>query len=301
MILYLILIPVIYVSLKLLLFFIIKIWGKISYKDFSAMGFSYDSKNDLFYATKNAWQKNFGYTRLYDLFAPLFSMTIDTEPVKFNYNNKNYLLCFWKGQYGITTGAEIGIYVTKDKEINKNTLYLPVSDEENMEMSFVLLKNNQEIMRRSESHWWLAIFKLGMYSKPKELMMDIKLKFPNTEMLEAFLDSFKKIGYKDKHYKVVNNTFIFRFKKPKTKKVWTRCFLIDKIASHNNKRNVKLYNKYIRDIISDNNDEKVITLQNLIPDVLQNKNNYDEILKKYGIFLDDDVYSDLRALNVSIR
>lgn len=52
--------------------------------------------------------------------------------------------------------------------------------------------------------------------------MDIKICFPNNEMLNSFLTAFKKLGYKDKDYEVYDCTFIFTFKKTRTHKVWTR-------------------------------------------------------------------------------
>lgn len=277
MLIFLILIPLIYICLKLILFFIVCKFGKFSYKGFSAAGFCYDSKNDMFYATKNAWQKNFGYSHTYDVLAPLFRMIIDTEPIRFYYNNKNYLITFWKGQYGIVTGAEIGIYATCDLYPNKKTLYLPVSEEDMLEMKVIVYKNGKKIMQAKATHWWLAIFKLGMFSKPKELSMDIQLKFPNKDMLSAFIIGFKKLKYKDKDYKIDNCTFIFHYKKPKTPKVWTRSFLVEKINQAFNKRNVKLYNKYILDLI-DNNDQdcvnccnsNVIKVQDLIPEIFKN-------------------------------
>lgn len=278
MITFLILIPLIYICLKLILFFIVCKFGKFTYNGFSAAGFRYDSKSDMFYATKNAWQKNFGYSHIYDVLAPLFRMIIDTEPIRFHYNNKNYLITFWKGQYGIVTGAEIGIYATCDLCPNKKTLYLPVCDEEMLEMRVVVYKNGKEIMRAKAKHWWLAIFKLGMFSNPKELSMDIRLKFPNKDMLQAFIKGFKKLKYKDKDFKIHDCTFIFHYKKPKTHKVWTRCFLTEKINQALNKKNVKLYNKYILDLI-DNDDKEcvkgcssnVIKIQDLIPEILKNR------------------------------
>ena len=42
--------------------------------------------------------------------APRFQMVFDALPVYFDYQKKTWLIEFWKGQYGINTGAEIGIY-----------------------------------------------------------------------------------------------------------------------------------------------------------------------------------------------
>lgn len=282
--LYFLFIPIFYVPIKLFLYFLTLRFGKISYDNFSAFGFTYNSKKDLFYSSKNAWQRQFGYCHLYDVGAPLFRMIIDTEPVKFYYNNKNWLICFWKGQYGIVTGAEVGIYATNQKEINKNTLYLPVKDDDMLDMSITLYKNGIKLAEDSQKHWWLTIFKLGYYSKPKELSVDIIINFKDQEMLRAFLLAFKKLKYKDSDYVVNNNTFSFTFKKPHTRKVWTRTFITDKIIGYLNHRNVKLYNNYLADLIDDNtnNNKKLINVNNMIPSILKNNDSLylnNEILK----------------------
>ena len=279
-ILYFLFIPIFYISIKLILFFIVSKFGKFSHKGFSAAGFAYEEANDLFYSTKNAWQKNFGYTHIYDVWAPIFRMIIDTEPIKFYYNNKNWLITFWKGQYGIVTGAEIGIYATSSKNINKKTLYLPIKDNDLIHMSIILYKNNQEVARISAKHWWLTVFKLGMFSKPKELSMDVSITFPDRGMLNAFLTSFTKLGYKSKDFKVIGKTFYFLYKRPRTKKVWTRTWLSDSITQFLNHRNVKLYNKYLADVIETDysnfpNNKKLIIVNDLIPNILKNhKDNH---------------------------
>lgn len=280
-ILLILLTPIIYIFIKLILSLIVFKFGKISYKDFSAVGFAYNSKDDLFYSTKNAWQKNFGYCHLYDVSAPIFRMIIDTQPVKFYYNNKNWLMTFWKGQYGITTGAEIGIYCTNEKKVNKKTVYFPASNDEMLIMSFTLYKKDEEIIKVSAKHWWLAAFKLGMFSKPKDLSMKVSVTFPNYEMLEAFLNSFKKLKYKDDDYKIIHKTFIFTFKKPHTHKVWTRTWLSDMITQHLNHKNVKLYNKYFSDIVDNQNQNKVIKVDDMIPNILKNNNMIIEKSDKY--------------------
>lgn len=274
--LYLFIIPIFYIVIKLILYLIVKKYGKFSYDGFSAAGFNYDPEKDIFYATKNAWQKNFGYTRLYDVLAPLVRMIIDTEPIRFYYNNKNWLITFWKGQYGIVTGAEVGIYSTNEQKINKKTVYLPINDNEMLDMYVVLYKNGKVITTAQAKHWWLTIFKLGMFSKPKELSMDISLTFNNYQMLAAFLESFKKLGYKDKDFIVINNTFYFRYIKPRTHKVWTRTWLTDSIRQIFNKKNVNLYNKYLTDFIDNNkkddskDNKKLIIVNDLLPDLLKN-------------------------------
>lgn len=300
-ILFCILIPTIYLLIKIVLFFITRKLGKFSYDGLSVAGFSYNSEKDIFYSTMNAWQKNFGYSHLYDVAAPLFRMIIDTEPIRFSYNDKQWLITFWKGQYGIVTGAEIGIYCTKEKKIRKNTVYLPVSDNERLDMSFILYKNGKKLIKIKARHWWLAAFKLGEFSKLKELDMDINLIFPNREMLEAFVKAFKKLGYHSDDYRIIDRTFIFNYKKPKTRKVWTRFLIPDFIIQSLNKKNVNLYNRLLANSIDDNNYDdskttgKVILLSNFIPNFLKGKvdeeksNEIKEVINDNIIFLNAEV------------
>lgn len=276
-ILCLIFIPIILLLIKLILNLIVKIFGKISYDGFSSAGFAYDSEKEIFYSVENAWQKNFGYSHAYDVWAPIFRMIIDTEPVRFYYNNRNWLITFWKGQYGIVTGAEIGIYCTEQINVNKKTVYFPVNDSEMPNIYITLYKNGKVITRINSKHWWLAVFKLGMFSWPKELSMDINITFKNQQMLGAFLDSFNKLGYTYDDFKIIDNTFCFKFIKPRTRKVWTRNFLMDRINQFFNRKNVDLYNEYLREFIDDNkiDDSKrdntnLIMVNEFIPDVLKN-------------------------------
>lgn len=288
---YIILLPIIYPTVKVILAIITKKYGKISYEGFNALGFSYSEDKDVFYSTKNAWQKNFGYSHTYDVLAPFGSMIFDTEPIKFYYDNKNWLISFWKGQYGMTTGAEIGIYYTNDKIVNKHTLYMPVKDKDMLDMSLTLYKKKQFITTISAKHWWLAVFKLGMFSKPKDLIMDATITFNSEEQLNAFLTSFKKLKHKKKNYTVVDKTFIFHYKKPKTWKVWTRCFLIEAIMQHYNKRNVKLYNKYLNDSIDSYSlNNKKILVDDFVPPILKNDINNKKDNYKNVLILNDEVY-----------
>lgn len=275
---FLFIIPIIFILIRIGLFLIVKKYGKFSYDGFDVAGFAYDSEKDIFYSTKNAWQKNFGYTHMYDVLAPIFRMIIDTEPVRFYYNGKHWLITFWKGQYGIVTGAEVGVYCTNQKRVNKKTVYLPVNDDEMLNMNLILYKNGKVITKVNARHWWLAVFKLGIFSKPKELSMDISITFPNLEMLDAFLRAFKKLDYKKDDYRVIGNIFWFKYIKPRTHKVWTRGFIVDSIRQYFNRKNVELYNEYLGDLIDDDrvDDSKIddnknlIMVNELVPNLLKN-------------------------------
>lgn len=250
--------------------------------------FEYNKGKNIFYSTKYAWKKNFGYTRLYDVMSPFHKMILDTENIKFYYNNKNWLITFQKGQYGIVTGAEIGIYCTNEQKITNQTIYLPCDDLEMPHMYITLYKKDKIITTINAKHWWLAIFKLGIYSIPEELSMDIVINFPTHGMLESFIQSFKELGYQKENYLTFDNTFYFKYIKPKTKQVWTRNCLIENINQYLNQKNIETYKKHLEELnetsvieeTTENNDDNISIIQEYISELVKNNKNNEEINEK---------------------
>lgn len=187
-------------------------------QDLEDAGFAYDLKNDLFYSVMDCWQREMGYCRLYDESSADFNMIMHCEPVCFSYGGKRWMIELWKGQYGITTGAEIGIYNTASEDIHTKqftgTYYDCAADEERLDMSFVLRKNGKVLFRRSGIHWWLTGFKLGEFSHLDTLTMDAKIKFPNRTMRDAFVNGLLDLGYHRKEYGVHANTVTVHYTTP---------------------------------------------------------------------------------------
>lgn len=74
-------------------------------------GFSYDPKQKIIYSTLNCPQRFFGFCETIDYSAdPVLSSSIYCDPIYFYYNGREYLLELWKGQYGLMTGVEVGLY-----------------------------------------------------------------------------------------------------------------------------------------------------------------------------------------------
>ena len=92
--------------------------------DLKDSGFAYHLMDDYFYSRMDCWQREVGYCRLYDEGAPFFNMIFDAEPITFSYGGKRWLIELWKGQYGITTGAEIGIYNTTLEDLDTDRFRL---------------------------------------------------------------------------------------------------------------------------------------------------------------------------------
>ncbi len=172
----------------------------------SGSGFGYNRNEDYFYSLDDCWQREAGYCRLYDEGAPLFNMVMDCEPVAFSYGGKRWLIELWKGQYGITTGAEIGVYATDRADVVSDLFtgpfYEPVSDSERLDLSFRLFKNGKVLLERNARHWWLTAFKLGEFSEKSELTMRAGIKFPTLQMCDAFVRALTKIGYTSAEFRV---------------------------------------------------------------------------------------------------
>lgn len=212
---------------------------------FVPMGNSYDEEQDIMYTRMDSWQREYGYCALYDKLAWILYMSIDCEPIYFEYNEKTWLIEFWKGQYSIATGCEIGIYVSDEIQVpSKNLFFNAVDDDDMIEMGFILKKDGKVLFKREDKHWWLTGFRIGQYSNPANLTMDISLSFKNNEMLIAFVKSLKKIGYRE--ISIENKCVRFEYGKPKTKQSFYRKSVINYFIQMNNKHFCRKYNVIVK-------------------------------------------------------
>ncbi|MDD3693583.1 MAG: DUF4474 domain-containing protein [Oscillospiraceae bacterium] len=214
-------------------------------------GFAYDQVSDIFYSLMNPWQRDYGYCRFYDEAAATLSMIIDAEPIYFEYGGKQWLIEFWKGQYGMTTGGEVGVYNTdsKDKDLIgslidwNGKLYNSVPDHERLDISMILYKNGRPLFSRREVHWWLTGFVLGEFSQPDELSMDIGIVFPDVEMRDAFVEGLRKTGYSEQQYVIKKLGVGIHYSKPHSPLPLTRTKLTDSITQNRNRELCELYQK----------------------------------------------------------
>lgn len=184
--------------------------------------FGYDFHCDcgFFSSTVDAPQRQAGYTRLYDYMAPRFQMVFDSLPVYFDYRGRTWLIEFWKGQYGINTGAEIGIYHADSiipESDYKNAWFSCAEENEMLDCSFRLCKCENECICNSGRHWWLTAFLVGCFSRPSCLAMESCICFPNREMLSAFLDGLKRADCPEDCLSVRGLSVCFVFHRDTTK------------------------------------------------------------------------------------
>lgn len=215
---------------------------KISYIDVAleAIDFKYDFLNDILVAKKNSWLQELGYTDWYDLNAPLFKIVIDSEPIFFEYDGKEYRIEFWKGQYGITTGAEVGIYVRDEKNFKKWDFYNAVDDHEFLEVCFSLYKGRL-LFSQEDRTWWLTGFAVGEISWPSELTMKVCVHFPNLCMRNSFIDGLLKSGYKRDKINCCGNYVCFDYCRPYNYKLNHRCRILKFFVQCMNKMNCSIY------------------------------------------------------------
>ncbi len=215
-------------------------------------GYAYDPLQRIFYSTSNPWQRGLGYHSLYDEASAPLGMVFDCEPVRFNYAGKKWLIELWKGQYGITTGAEIGVYTTTGPDLEvpgvfDGTFYNCADDADHLSMTYTLLRNNEVMFSRAARHWWLTGFRLGEFAEPSALTMEVSITFKDVVMRDAFLAKLHEIGYSEKDVRYGSNTVLILFDKPHSRQPVTHSGIIGDLAL----KRVKGYVEMYRDVAGD--------------------------------------------------
>ena len=178
-------------------------------------GFEWDPTKNIYRSRHDALQRLGGYNSLYDDLSSYLYMVIDIEPIIFTYGEKTYMIELWKGQYGIATGCEIGIYINSK---NRPDRYYCATDDDMIQMSYTLINNksNTKIFERSDIHWWLTGFKPGIFNNPDDLTMEnISLTFKDNGMADAFKSALLNLSNKDQYnISISGKTVKFRWTTP---------------------------------------------------------------------------------------
>ena len=198
-----------------------------------AAGFTYDPDQDIILSRMDALQRNFGYAWGYDASALGMSMVIDCEPIFFDYDNKHWMIELWKGQYGLESGCEVGVYTRVigssgpgyalldatvgqrpgDGVASHNLFYDCASDGDRLQLQATLKRDGQPLFTRGpEPHWWLTGFKWGVFSHPGQLSVDVAITLKDNAMLQAFLGGIAGRPYPN--LKVDGTTVSFTFDQP---------------------------------------------------------------------------------------
>lgn len=209
-------------------------------------GFSYLCQEDIITSALDAPQREFGYCALFDYAAPRFGMVFDCEPIYFSYGERTWLIEFWKGQYGINAGGEIGVYRSDTllpPAKRSAALFHSIPDEELLPMSIELFRKDKELFAVRGRHWWLTGFWTGGFASPEELTMNCSVTFPNCCMLQSFVEGMMEAGYPRCELNLRNLTVAFRFAEPKARQPRSDRRILTWWASQKNRLFCRLYRR----------------------------------------------------------
>ncbi len=178
------------------------------FSQYNILSYRYSYIDDVYYADdKMCWQKYFGFARIYDLLAPYIAFELDYTRVFYTYEDRDYMVQLWKGQYGLALyGGEIGIYSKKasDKEPGIFTFFQTAREDEqpNMKVTIYHQKDNgeweREFTRDYGKYWWSTGFKVGHLRQVEpadELRMVARITFENEEVAELFAQGLIDCGF----------------------------------------------------------------------------------------------------------
>ncbi len=160
-------------------------------------GYQYDTKGNYYYTSSDPWQRALGYHEIFDVGAGLVTIYMDTMRCKFEYKDKDWMIQFWKGQYGLVfVGHEIGVY-TKPKD-RANDHYDAASNEDALYMELTGYRDNKEIYHRDYGkYWWCTGFVPGTLDNltdRSELSLKCRITMKDYDMLLGFCDALKSNG-----------------------------------------------------------------------------------------------------------
>lgn len=182
----------------------------MSFAGLSLMGYdviggkSYIYNNDK---DPECFQKNFGYNPLYDWGASLIDFSIETTRLDFNYDNKQYRIQLWKGQYISgsigTVGGEIGVYTRPKGSVGEHYNCAEEDDWLKMEMTVYWDEfDNGEYLpqftRNYDDFWWATGFVDGQLKDRKDsnsLRVLGRITFESEEQAAAFDEAMSKKGF----------------------------------------------------------------------------------------------------------
>ncbi len=176
--------------------------GNLSSTDMNAVlnaaGYAYDAEQKIYYSTLDPWQRHFGFGDEYDVAAPFANMRYTTLKIDFSYDGLLWRLQWWKGQYGVLVGAELGVY-TKDPNDKSTTFYQCADNDHLLDMSydFYMSVNDyrngtRRFYREEQAHWWLTGFDFG-YVDPRKVVVVATVKAEDETMANGIEAGLQKL------------------------------------------------------------------------------------------------------------
>ncbi len=159
------------------------------------LGYLYDPEEKCFYTSSDPWQRKAGFNSLYDEGSPFVFINYDTKRLRFEYDDRDWMIQLWKGQYGLVFyGAELGVYTKpKDRDLMH---YDCASDDDMLMMSMTFKQKStflgietwkEKFTRPYGLYWWCTGFIPGnMFGHFDEICADFRVTMKDYEMLDAF-------------------------------------------------------------------------------------------------------------------
>ncbi|MDD6464078.1 MAG: DUF4474 domain-containing protein, partial [Clostridiaceae bacterium] len=155
------------------------------------------------------------FNKYYDMGAMFVNFYLQTIRAYFTYDNKDWLIELWKGEYAMATvGCEVGFYYREhNQSLLENPgadwlLYKSVEDEDAMPVSmklwqYVKATDETPVMKIDYSKrncWWAADFETGVLEKHRDqttLVMVATIDFPTTKMRDLFTEQLDNKGFRE--------------------------------------------------------------------------------------------------------
>lgn len=177
----------------------------INFDEASLASYMYDPDGNYYYTNdKDCWQYNFGFNEGYDSMAPLGMMIYDTVRTKFVYDNKEYLIQLWKGQYGYAfVGGEVGVYTRAVGSTGTHYSCAREDDWLSMEMAFMWDEygtgDYRAVFNRPyDKYWWCTGFVVGFDGDENrhQFRLVTHITFESVEMANLFCEAFEANGFR---------------------------------------------------------------------------------------------------------
>ena len=178
-------------------------------EDYQVLSYQYSYVDDFYYTNdKQCWQYNFGFGKIYDIASPYILLEYDYIRVFFTYEDKDWMLQMWKGQYGMVFyGGEIGIYTRKHSEdgVGAWAMYACPAEENWLQMEMTLWHQEisgewtREFTREYDYYWWCTGFKNGHLRQVEpadELRLTGRITLKDAEMTKIVSDGLIDCGFR---------------------------------------------------------------------------------------------------------
>ncbi len=154
-------------------------------------------------------QRKFGYNVLYDAGAKLIDFSIETSRIKFNYDNKQYMIQLWKGQYISgeigTVGGEVGIYTRPVGKASAIGHYDCADESDWLWCELTIFWDEKgdgnylpQLTRKYAKHWWETGYVDGQLKNRKDsspLRILQRITFKDEEQASEFEKALVKAGF----------------------------------------------------------------------------------------------------------